>query len=80
MSLKGIRSQIDIVDEQIVALLNDRFQLVLQAGKYKSILRDAAREKAILAHIHSSYIRKIYREIFRSSRRMLLRHGRFIHK
>lgn len=75
MSLQAIRLNIDVLDEQIVALLEQRFQLVLQMKQFKLSLTDVAREQAILSQITSIYIQNIYKEVFRNSKQLLLDEG-----
>lgn len=74
MSLKEIRKKIDLVDEEIQALLQKRIELVLSLKPHKTSLVDKEREETILSKIHSSYIREIYRTIFQISIKMLRIH------
>ncbi|MBR0354680.1 MAG: chorismate mutase [Oscillospiraceae bacterium] len=55
--LKELRGRIDAVDERLVALFGERMALSAQIGGYKRArglpVRDAAREKALLARIRA---------------------------
>lgn len=75
MTLATIRLKVDAVDEQIVALLEERFRLVLELKSRKPTLEDPAREKEILNRISSEYVQNIYREIFKNSKKILLDAG-----
>ena len=52
MTLEELRKQIDVVDGQLVALLNQRAEIVVQVGKLKSAggtpIYAPDREKAVL--------------------------------
>ena len=48
MSLKEIRDEIDVIDFNIIRLLNNRMELALMAKKFKSAIKDSAREREIL--------------------------------
>ncbi len=75
MSLATIRFKIDAVDEQLVALLEERFRLVLELKSLKPTLEDPSREKEILTRISSQYVQNVYREIFSNSKNILLAEG-----
>lgn len=51
--LAGLRQQIDTINEQLVALLNERAEVARQIGKAKQggPIYDHAREVAVLRHI-----------------------------
>ncbi len=71
--LHRIRKQVDRVDEKILELLDRRFSLIVETVKYKSRLRDKAREKEVFARVEGkvasceyldlAFARKIYRLI-----------------
>lgn len=65
--LKKIRKEIDLIDDQIIKLLEKRFFFTSKIKKYKTKIRDKKREKEILKKIPSLYIKKIYKQIFKSS-------------
>lgn len=66
-----IRRQIDQIDHQIIQLLMQRFCQVLKLKEKKNQLTDPEREKEILSKIESKYIRNIYKEIFKNSKKAL---------
>ncbi|MEY8442954.1 chorismate mutase [Lactococcus ileimucosae] len=80
MTLENIRKEIDALDEQILALLDQRMFLVEKviAAKAQENLQvlDAAREKFILEKIekkiknpqYAASIQSIYKEIMKQSR------------
>jgi len=56
VDLEGIRERIDELDRRIVALLNERAELGLAAGRAKTIagrraVRDAEREREVLLRV-----------------------------
>ena len=75
MDLSGLRQQIDSLDEQIVSLINQRYKLVAEVGKWKNTnsheIYVPEREKALLERLEglnqgplpNSTLRAIYREI-----------------
>jgi len=75
MKLSDIRKEIDLIDDQIIALLVQRLGWVAQMKDIKKSLTDPKRESQILAKIDSVYIRNIYRSIFQTSKQMLKDRG-----
>ncbi|NGX53478.1 MAG: hypothetical protein K1000chlam4_00190 [Chlamydiae bacterium] len=71
MSLEDIREEIDAIDDQLITLLEKRFDLVATLLPHKKQLTDEPREAEILSKIDSAYIQSLYREIFRHSKQML---------
>lgn len=82
MDIGKIRSEIDIIDQQLMKLLNRRFELSLQVSEFKKFhdlpIIDKKREKEIIMKI-SDYtvdeqialaIKATYREIFKESRKL----------
>ncbi|MGM0440476.1 MAG: chorismate mutase [Chlamydiota bacterium] len=69
MSLEEIRSVIDKLDEQIISLLQQRFEVAASAQSYKNAIRDKHREEDILSKIDGSDVKEVYQEIFRISRK-----------
>lgn len=75
MDLSELRQQIDAIDEQVVKLINRRYNLVAEVGKWKNNnsheIYVPEREKALLQRLESlnegplpnSTLRAIYREI-----------------
>ena len=75
MDLSELRQQIDNIDEQIVSLINRRYELVAEVGKWKNSnsheIYVPEREKALLERLEglnngplpNSTLRAIYREI-----------------
>lgn len=75
MDLSGLRQQIDSIDEQIVSLINRRYELVGEVGKWKNSnaheIYVPEREKALLERLEglnngplpNRTLRAIYREI-----------------
>lgn len=77
--MEKIREEIDRIDDAIIALLSERFRKVAELKDKKTSLRDPKRENEILSKIQSEYIREIYRQIFKTSLKMLADQG-FIEK
>ena len=75
MDLSDLRKNIDRIDEEIVSLINERYELVAQVGKWKSKnsheIYVPEREKALLNRLESlnkgplpnKTLRAVYREI-----------------
>ena len=72
MPLVKIRKEIDAVDNQLIPLLEKRFELVSQLKPYKTVMTDPEREVAILSKIESRWIREVYCSLFMLSKRLLL--------
>lgn len=80
MELSALRNEIDLIDNQIIELLDRRFDLSSEIGKEKKQLNmninDTSREDFILnkiIHVNSNYtneISEIYKEIFVQSKRI----------
>jgi chorismate mutase/prephenate dehydratase len=82
MTLQQLRSKIDVIDRQLLALLNQRARLVKRVGSVKRVtghaVFDPDREQALLealdrrnkGPLDASSLRAIYREILSSSRMM----------
>lgn len=71
MNIKNLREQIDIIDDQIIELLEKRFELIKQIAPYKEHLTDEKRENEILKKINNPFIQDIYREIFKNSKYLM---------
>ena len=83
-ALEQLRGRIDIIDEQILALLDSRLEIVAQIGKtklkHKSNIYRPERERAIIErlcaleskHLTQDAIEAIYQEIFAISRNLEL--------
>lgn len=75
MDLEQLRDGINNIDQQLMELLDKRFELVKQVGAYKKENKlpivDNDRQKFILEKANnfnnSSSIKKIYRQIFTTS-------------
>jgi chorismate mutase/prephenate dehydratase len=84
-SLAGLRRQIDAVDRELLALLNRRARLALEAGRRKRAagqgLRDPGREEQVLAGartrnggpLSAAAIERLFRAIVAESCRMQAR-------
>lgn len=82
MDLNKIRDEIDVLDQQIMELLNQRFNLSLQVSAFKKFhdlpIVDKKREKEIISKIGeytdneqiSLAIKYIYQEIFTQSKKL----------
>jgi len=75
VSLDQIREEIDAIDEKLIMLLEKRFNLVAKLLPYKKQLSDAQREGEILSKIGPVYVRTLYQEIFRLSKKLLKEAG-----
>jgi len=86
MSLKEIRDEIDVIDFNIIRLLNNRMELALMAKKFKSAIKDSAREREILDRIRrnatgliaAEVVERIYAEIMEESKNLQKRDYRLI--
>lgn len=58
MTLEELRSQIDVLDRQLVDLLSARARVVLEIGRVKAAnalpVHEMAREQKVLANVHSA--------------------------
>ena len=82
MDLNEIRQQIDTVDNEIVALLEERMKLVTRVSAYKQrtgkAIYDPEREQALLDKVGASVLNPEYREaIIASFADIMLRGGDF---
>lgn len=54
-----IRKEIDLIDEQIIALLNKRFQTAVEIGEFKKAngmpITDEKREEKVLQSVENSF-------------------------
>ena len=71
MSLEDIRKEIDIVDNQIKALLKKRFNLAKKALKFKDKIYDRKREKDIFSNIEEKEIKDIFKSILKNTKKIL---------
>jgi len=70
-TFKEIRKEIDKLDDEIIFLLEKRFNLVLQMQKQKNKLTDKDRETYILNKTSFKHIKEIYKTIFLQSKKMM---------
>lgn len=74
--LKKKRDQIDNIDQQIMTLLNDRFDISIEVGNIKKknniLVLDGNREEVILNKTtnlsHSPQIKEVYKAIMQQSK------------
>ena len=66
-----IREAVNAVDDQIIPLLQQRFELIAQMKPYKKTLTDQKRESEILSKIQSYWVREVYQKMFLVSTRIL---------
>jgi chorismate mutase len=57
-ALSPLRERIDAIDQEIVALLNERARIALEIGRVKQVtgrrsVRDASREEQVIEHVTS---------------------------
>jgi len=82
-ALAPLRDRIDAIDQEIVALLNERAQIALEIGRVKQVtgrrtVRDAAREAQVLEHVTSASaglfpepeLVALYRKLIAATRRV----------
>ena len=82
-ALAPLRERIDSIDQEIVALLNERAQVALEIGRVKQVtgrrtVRDAAREAQVLEHVTSASaglfpepeLVALYRKLIAATRRV----------
>lgn len=82
-ALAPLRDRIDAIDQEIVALLNERAQIALRIGTVKRVtgrrtVRDAAREAQVLEHVTSASaglfpepeLVALYRKLIAATRRV----------
>ena len=80
LTLEKIRTVIDLIDEEILALLAERLDLAKGTPPYKEKVLDSDREEAILSRIRrtaknggrlrAEFVEQIYAEILAESRRI----------
>jgi chorismate mutase len=80
LTLDKIRSVIDLIDEEILALLEERLKLAKSAQPLKEHIRDRDREKIVLARIRQAaqrggrlradFVEQLFAEIMAESRRI----------
>ncbi|NGX56583.1 MAG: hypothetical protein K1060chlam5_00826 [Candidatus Anoxychlamydiales bacterium] len=68
--LKKLREEIDKIDNEVIILLEKRFEIVkkIKYLKLKERVEDKNREEEILKKISSQYIIDIYKTIFENSK------------
>jgi chorismate mutase/prephenate dehydratase len=82
-ALAPLRDRIDAIDQEIVALLNERAQIALEIGRVKQVtgrrtVRDAAREAQVLERVTSASaglfpepeLVALYRKLIAATRRV----------
>ncbi|HMA19040.1 MAG TPA: chorismate mutase [Thermoanaerobaculia bacterium] len=79
MSLPSLRRKIDRIDDEIIGLLGERMTLALRTAEFKTAVRDAAREKAIVSRLQAraaasnrispEFVAALYELIFDESRK-----------
>ncbi len=75
-ALKELRTKIDSIDDKVFILLNERFTITSEVGKYKKdnskVVLNLDRENEILDRISSfefdSEIKKLYKKLFEISK------------
>jgi len=70
MSLDNYRKKIDEIDDKIILLLEKRLLIAKKTIKHKKKTYDPKREEFILSKIKSPYIKNIYKEIFKNSKKL----------
>lgn len=78
MKLNELRNKIDEIDESIIELLKERFEIVEQIMSLKSTIEDKNRENEILTKINNltnksmsrDFFTKLYKFIFEESKRI----------
>ena len=70
-NLETIRNEIDKIDKAIISLFKKREKLIFVIKKYKNTVTDRKREKNILDKCKKKYIQKIYKILFRHSKKIL---------
>ena len=78
MKLEELRDKIDKIDEDIIKLLIERFEVVEQIMSLKSEIEDKNRENEILTKLNSltnktknqEFFTKIYKFIFEESKKI----------
>ena len=80
LTLDHIRTVIDLIDEEILALLAERLELARGTSPFKEKIRDGKREEAVLARIRRSveedgrlrqeFVERLFSDILAESRRI----------
>ena len=74
MNLIQLRKKINKIDKQIIALISKRQALMPAVGKYKKenglAINQPKREKEILDNLEGDLNKKIFKEIFKDSKRI----------
>ena len=80
MDLNEIRQQIDTVDNEIVALLEERMKLVTRVSAFKQrtgkAIYDPEREQALLDKVAASVTNPEYQEVIVASFSDIMKHSR----
>ena len=80
MDLNEIRQQIDTVDNEIVALLEERMKLVTRVSAFKQrtgkAIYDPEREQALLDKVAASVTNPEYQEVIVDSLSDIMKHSR----
>ncbi len=78
MNLIQLRKKINKIDKQIIALISKRQALMPAVGKYKKenglAINQPKREKEILDNLEGDLNKKIFKEIFKDSKRIQKSH------
>ena len=78
MKLNLLRENIDIIDQRLIKLLNDRMEQAVMSRKFKEKIEDSGREQAVLERIRDSstgllnpdFTEKLYKLIISESKRL----------
>ena len=74
MNLIQLRKKINKIDKQIIALISKRQALMPAVGKYKKenglAINQPKREKEILDNLEGDLNKKIFKEIFKDSKKI----------
>lgn len=84
MNLKELRNRIDQLDEKVIKLIIERFEIVEQIMSLKSEVEDKNREREILDKIRSltentgnqEFYNALYNSIFTESKRIQNKSGK----
>jgi len=70
-TIEEIRREVDRIDDEVIFLLEKRFDLVSNMEKQKNNLTDKEREEFILNKTSSKYVKEVYKKIFFQSKKLL---------
>ncbi len=78
MRLNLLRENIDIIDQKLIKLLNDRMEQAVMSRKLKEKIEDSGREEAVLDRVKDSstgllnpdFTEKLYKLIIAESKRL----------